>query len=350
MLRLAGCALVALCSYAAVGFADHPTYAQVASSPAAHAQTNPLTFYLPYEGLRDVDATFATLGRTSATHVQVIEPPGGRLPMFVAMSSGLVRMLREYPTGTTYRVSGRLRYFKRPQYDETSFKNMSLNLQKQTKNLDEYYKLSATGPEAAGHSVHYIIDITSVQKLSKSELAKHGGGSEDAPREATGYQQVALAKLAQLAPPTASADARGPGRPETPVAGIPVRLTLPYVGLLGGVDGAPGLAALAESAMAPKETVVSETDVPRADPQLQLLKPPGPLSRLVVIAYGKDWDLAKELEGMRDGDSMVVTGVLKRAPTGVDARLLLVLESVEKAAGRTGPPGPPEGGPPGPPR
>lgn len=324
-----------------------PTYQQLAKAPAAYGGTQ--RFTMRFAGLKPVDRAFAPLHRNASTHLMLVEPtatrssrwdrPAGaslagspakeprRLPMFVKLSSStLVRTLRALPTGVPCRFEGRMMYFKVPVYDASSLQGVrgpSLKIEhQQSLSLSSYLtgtKLSTDGsgrqgPTASGYAVHHVLDIKGVRELKQATPSGSARGAQAKP--APGYQQVSAAQLARLG---------GGGK------SLPIKLRIPYRGRLGPLSRQPGLARLASRFKGPSVSCVKAGDVDLRPPgDLSLLAPPGPLSRVVVIGYGKDWEVARSLASLQEGDLMELTGTLSPAPAGSSSRFVLILEGLEK--------------------
>lgn len=330
------------CAAPAIAESETQTYEKIARAPSAYARESYLRFTMLFEGIQDVDQAFAPIGRTSANYVQLIarKPRGARnpLPVFLKKSKSYhLRKLRNSPGNTYYLLRGRVRYFKSPVYNKESFFNMKGPTLKaegvQSRRLHGFYGQTkvdkvefkpAEGPKPAGYATYYILDILEVKDLPRS--AKVPAAK---PTPAQRYQPVRPMQIA--------------ARPKE-LAGKPISFRMRYSGRLGKlVQLAQGKQAGSRFAL-PAGNLVKESNLGQiTDPTqgMQVLKPPGPLGKLVVISFGKDWDLAADLAKANDGDQLEVYGVLYTSDPKSNALFMFVLEGVKVIAGGGRPPGPP---------
>lgn len=313
-------ALVALLAQPAHA-ADPLPYDQVAEAPSAYARESSMRVRMTYQGLQDVERAFLATERNATTHVQLRTPPtpGKPLPVFLSKKqSTVLRQLRETPKGAVLELRGRLRSFKSPAYDMESFlRSGGTTIEGQQLNrLHGYYKVDVKvdEPDPAGYLTHYVFDVRRFKVLEQAASAA----------ETDGFQPIEPADLA-----------RAPAES----AGLPLQFEMPYLGPLGAGESLP---ALPESLSAPRASWV-EGELDTHSGELQVIRPPGPLSERFAIAYYSDWDVAEQLQSLVKGSPIQVRGTLQRAGEG----WVFLLEAVD-AAEREAPPRPPRR-PPGPP-
>ncbi|MBI4617704.1 MAG: hypothetical protein HY720_29095 [Planctomycetes bacterium] len=317
---------------------SYPTYEQIARAPSAYSQEVSLSFTMRFQGLKDPDPSFAAVGRNGSTHVELVtvkvRGTKERLPIFLAKSSSYyLKKLRQEPTGVTGYFRGRMRYFKTDYYppqpgdDKGKLVNVDMDVQ-QSIDFSNYFLSSVdksqTGPtnetperKPQGQVNHYLVDLFEFRELQPSEKPAEEPEEPDRPEPAAGYREVRVPELA-----------RGGGE----LAGTPIRFPMTYGGRLGHLVEQEGASELVDGFRLPEKSCVRETDLPAAagDPTagLEVIAPPGPLGKLVAIAFGTDWDVARDLAGLSTGDRIVVHGVLYRGSSG--ARFLFVLEGIEE--------------------
>lgn len=343
------------------------SYEMLVESPSSWGKKHTVRFSMRYLGLKDCEATFAPLNRNGSSHVQLKEPffaGGKKFPMFVSKKKGTVlRQLRETQRGVTYVFYARVRFFKTPVYTAESLAKTKLNVnwktkRRQTRGIRKYYNPGRTEGSAtagldtsestAGYETHYVLDIQRFRKLKNFEKAQIKGASKDEPKPADDYKKVDPGNLAKMVA------GMKPPSPGAAVPSIPVKFQIPYLGVMGSLLSQPAFKQLASAVAAPKVSAVGENNLESSDPasQLQLISPPGPLSKILVIAYPKGADYSEALASMKPGQAMELRGTIQQAPDGVDAKVIFYVESLTKVESAGGPPKPPfgGGGPPGPPK
>ena len=305
------------------------TYEKIARAPTAYAQESYLRFTMQFNGLQDVAKAFAPIGRNSTSHVQfnVRKPRGARqqLPVFMRKSkSYLLRKLRNAPDGTTFLFRGRVRYFKVPVYNAQSFLNAKAPGVKVTQSQSRGFagafggqntKVETTkgeAPKAAGQATYYILDILSV----KNYKPKNQPSTAKTAKKGAGYQQVRPVAMA--------------ANPKSFIS-KPVKFNMPYNGQLGKLMEQANGQQMSQAFALPKYSAIQGGNLGKiTDPTagMQVLRPPGPLGKLITISFGKDWDLKADLAKAEKGDTLEVSGVLYPGGEKAGSKFIFVLEGV----------------------